>query len=169
MPSIQRIGDIEIDEDIGFQQRMWQAERVAWVVFALVLVATFLGLLGRGPLSTAAIGAAGDPLWIEYDRFGRLQASVQLDVHATTAPDAQTVRVWLDQAYLGGMMVEEIAPTPQSVAVASNRLYYTFEVAEPGQPINVRFEFTPTDFGVLEGQVGRNGEEPINFRQVIYP
>src|SRR3712207_4138009 len=52
MSETTRVGDLEVAEDLTFQRREWAAQRVGWVLLALVIAAALAGLLGRGPLST---------------------------------------------------------------------------------------------------------------------
>lgn len=42
---------LEVGEDVKFQNRWWVFERIAWVFMALLLLAALLGLLGPGLLS----------------------------------------------------------------------------------------------------------------------
>ena len=66
--------DIDLDQDIDFQQRSWKVQRVGWGLMVLFVLAGLSGLLGTGPLSNVTDGDEGGPLWLEYQRFGRLQA-----------------------------------------------------------------------------------------------
>ena len=66
---MKRVGDLEINEDLRFQRRMWAVQRVGWIVTALVVLAALaalLGLLGPGLLSTSAkAGSGGASLSVE--------------------------------------------------------------------------------------------------------
>lgn len=39
MPNLKRVGDLEINQDLDYQQRAWVIQRIAWVVIALVTLA----------------------------------------------------------------------------------------------------------------------------------
>src|SRR5947209_3798236 len=64
----------EIQQDLPFQRRLWNFQRIAWAIMLLVAVAALLGLFGTGPLDNAKVGREGSPLWLEFNRFGRLQS-----------------------------------------------------------------------------------------------
>lgn len=78
MANTQRVGDLELDQDIDFQRRSWAVQRVGWGVMALVALAALLGLFGPGPINNAITGSKEAPLWLEYKRFGRFQTSAML-------------------------------------------------------------------------------------------
>ena len=80
MASIQRIGDLEIGQDVDFQCREWAAQRVAWVVAALILAAALLDLLGGGRLSR--VTAEAGPLRVKYFRFECKHAPTTLRIEA---------------------------------------------------------------------------------------
>ena len=42
--------ELEIDEDIALENKSWTAERVAWVLMGLLLLAVLLGFTGNGGL-----------------------------------------------------------------------------------------------------------------------
>ncbi len=48
MEQIPRVGDLDIEQDLDFERRQWHVQRVGWVVFLLILLAAFVGLLGTG-------------------------------------------------------------------------------------------------------------------------
>jgi hypothetical protein len=74
MSGLRRIGDLEIEEYIGFQRRDWAVRHIAWAILALVVLAALLGLFGNGILSKANLGDDEMPLQLEYERFGRYKA-----------------------------------------------------------------------------------------------
>lgn len=92
---------LQIDEDIGFQRRFRIAQRVAWGVAALVLVAAFVGLFGSGPLTGAVAGDSETGLQLHYQRFARYQSptSVQVDV-VVSDPAATQATFWIQRSGL---------------------------------------------------------------------
>lgn len=74
-----RHGNLDIEEDLPFQQRTWKVERVGWILMALIALASVLGLIDKGPLSQ---NRKGDPstLEVQYNRFIHLETPAQLRV-----------------------------------------------------------------------------------------
>jgi hypothetical protein len=168
--NIQRIGDLEIDQDLAFQQRAWTVQRIGWASIALLILAALLGLFGPGPLSNATAGAPGADLWLEYERFERFKAPTTLRVNV--GPGAVrdgVVRITLDRAYLDQVQVEQVMPQPESVETGPDRFTYTFKLNDPAQPTAITFHLNPQAIGRLSGRVGLDGEQAIGFDQFVYP
>ena len=49
MSELKRISGIDIDQDMEYQRREWRIHRIGWGVFALIILATLLGLVRPGP------------------------------------------------------------------------------------------------------------------------
>jgi hypothetical protein len=165
-------GDLEINEDIDFQQRVWRFQTAGRVVMALVLLAALLGLLGPGLLSN---GASADSLQAglgvkEYERFLRYMKPTTLRI--SLEPGAVTqreARVWLDRQYVEGVQIQHVTPQPESVEAGPEGLTYVFDVTDPDQPTAFTFDLQPQKMGLLRGRVGLEGEEPVSFTQFVYP
>jgi hypothetical protein len=170
MADMQRIGSLEIDQDLTFQQKEWRLQRIAWVVMALLIVAALLGLTGSGPLARVIASEEGSPLQLEYSRFVRLDAPTTLDVEiASEAVTGEFVELRLERAYLQDIGVEQIVPEPAEVRSAGDYLIYVFAVEEPEQPVSVTFDLRHTAFGPKSGQVRLGDEVTVDFGQFIFP
>lgn len=170
MAKIQRVGDLEINQDLDFQRRTWVVERVGWGVMALTVLAALLGLFGPGLFNNATAGSKKARLWLEYKRFGRFQAPTTVQIHLgpNVGSDGK-MRVLLNRDYLNGMQIQQVTPPPESVEAGSKQLTYIFQVAEPNQPTAVTFHLQTQQIGLLSGQVGLSREQPLRFSQFIYP
>jgi hypothetical protein len=124
---VPRHGDLEIQEDLPFQQREWIAERVAWAVMALLVAAALLGDFGTGPLSRTTAGDEAGPMWLEYDRFVRLLAPAPLRVQlGPGAARDGMVRLWIDRRYIDSFELQQVTPQPDSMELGIERLIFTF-------------------------------------------
>jgi hypothetical protein len=47
----ERVGDLEVNQDLDFQRHVWWFQRIGLVGMALVVVAALLGLFGGGDSS----------------------------------------------------------------------------------------------------------------------
>lgn len=170
MADIDRIGDLEIGQDIDFQRRSWVAQRVGWAAMALVLTAAALGLFGPGVFNAAVAGERGGALWLEYGRFWRSQSMATLRVHLVPAAGtAGGSRVWLSRDYLDAVSVQRVTPPPERVEARPDRLTYVFALAEPGRPTVVTFEVEPQRPGPLAAALGVEGGPAVGFTQFIHP
>ena len=127
-------GNLQINEDIGFQRRVWRFQTAGRVVMALVVLAALLGLLEPGLLSNGAsadspqAGLGGK----EYERFLRFMKPttlrIGLEPGAVTEGEA---RVWLGRQYIEGVQIQHVTPQPQSVEAGSKGFSYVFNIGEP--------------------------------------
>ncbi|HEV7859212.1 MAG TPA: hypothetical protein VGO91_11390 [Pyrinomonadaceae bacterium] len=163
--------EIEIDEDMEFERRSWRWQRVGWGVILLILLAALLGLFGTGWLDRAVAGQPGSQLWLEYNRFGRLQAETsRLEVHLGPGTGANgKVRIWLNHEYMQGVRVTSVTPEPESVEAGPERFTYVFNVPDSSQQTLIIFRLEPDKMGRLKGEVGLEGGASLGFKQFIYP
>lgn len=170
MADIIRVGSLEIDQDLRFQQRLWAVQRVGWVVIALVILATLAGLLGPGPLSSTTRGEQGGSLWMRYDRLIRYRAPTQLEVQLKPENVSQgKVTVWVSRSYIEKVQTQQVTPPPELVVAGPDRLTYVFRVSQPDQPTAVTFHLEPGEFGSLSGHIGLDNGQPLHFTQFVYP
>lgn len=164
----QRVGDLEIAQDLRFQRRDWIAQRVGWVVMALILLAALAGLIGRGgPLARTQARSPDGGLRVEYDRFAHYEAPTRLRLSvAGAAARGEQVRLWIERAYLTRARVQQVMPEPDAVRLAGDRVIYLFDAGAGG---DVSFELRPNSFGVLAGRAGLEGGGEVAFRQFVYP
>jgi hypothetical protein len=116
MAQTQRVGSLEIAQDLDFQRKEWRVQRIGWVVMALLILASLLGLTGRGVLARATIGDTGSRLQLTYSRFDRLEAPTTLDLQiAGDAVTGEQVELWVDRDYLQSLQIEQVVPEPEEV------------------------------------------------------
>lgn len=170
MGSIQRVGDLDIAQDLEFEHRSWKVQRFGWGLMTLIVLGAFLGLFGNGLLNNAKAGKEGDRLWLEYDRFGRLQKAFDLKIHlGANTGDGGQLRVWLSRNYLDNIEIRQITPEPEIVEAGPDGLIFVFRQSQPNQPTEVTFIVEPERPGSLVGKVKLTEGELINFSHFVYP
>ena len=63
------------------QRREWIAERIGWVLMAVVLFAASLGWLGPGLFSSRVVRSSDGLMEVEYDAIERYDAPCKLTIH----------------------------------------------------------------------------------------
>ncbi len=169
MARIERVGDLEVSQNLDYQRRMWAVQRVGWALMALALLAALVGLVGKGPLSDASAGDGG-PLQVEYPRFARHRAPSTLEFRlAPGAAQGDQVRLWLDREYLARTEVQAVFPEPASVEAGPERMTYVFKLERPDEPATITFSLLHESSGPRQARVGLADRESLTFRQFIYP
>lgn len=162
--------DLEVEQDLEFLRRKWAAERIGWVVFALIILGALLGLLGSGPLANAeTTGSNGER--VGYERFVHREAPTTLRIDPGGSVSEQgTVDVAFSLTYAQNMNIQRIIPEPDSENMAGDELVYSFTLDEQeGSPSEVVFQLEYEDAGQWEGQVTINDGNPLTINQIVYP
>jgi hypothetical protein len=133
---------------------------------AVALVAAGAGLFGGGLLSETAV-TAGDELTVEYPRFGRAHAPLELVID--WRPRQAESSLWVSREYLDDFEIAEIRPAPSAVAADQDRIAYTFRTGKPDARVGVTFMLEAKYAGMLEGRIGTAGELEVEIRQFVFP
>lgn len=160
----------DINQDLDFSRREWRVERVGWVIIALLVLAGLLGLLGRGPLTEKVAHDANRLASVEYYSIDHAAAASELRVHLE--PDvttADTVRLALNAAYLERIEIESIEPEPSAQELAGDGIVFVFDVAEPGQPVDLSLQYHFIGYGRATGRIAIEGGPQLSFSQFVLP
>jgi hypothetical protein len=165
----QRVGDLEIDQDLDFTRKEVTFQRVGWVVLGLVLIAAVLGLFGKGIFSTTEVGDRAGPLCVEYERALRFDALHRLSIQIGPAAvsDGKT-RLWINEDYLSGVQIKHIHPPPDAVELNAGGKTFVFGAPDVSRPLAVIFHIVPERMGRLSGRVQAAGREHT-FTQFVFP
>jgi hypothetical protein len=155
--------DLDIDEDLNFQNKEWHVQRVGtWLLFAVVLGAA-LGLTGMGgPLSKGEAGRRDEPVFVEFERFVRRGATSTIVLHLHSAPGA--VSFWVSAPYLAHVRIDSVAPRPERVAVEQGRHVYTIQSGSSDVAITLVMEHLR--MGTIDAAVGLVDGPSVQFSQV---
>ena len=163
MTEIVRVGDIDVPQDLPYERRSYHVRLVFAVIFALVLVAGLLGLLGRsGPLSETT-RSAGD-VTVEYERFLRLKTPTPLRI-ALGGGEGQT-NIAVSRGLLEDFRIQSSSVEPEDTTVLPDRVVYTFD-QQP--PTAVTFVLEPQEIGRHRGTIYGPANTPVDISQWVWP
>jgi hypothetical protein len=165
-----RVGDLELDQDLIYQNREWRVERIGWIILALLVLAALLGILGKGPLSKAIAGSQDGPLWVEYQRFVRHRSPTELIVRIEAdAAQEGRIHLQLNQEFVQKAQIQRIDPEPDQEQVAMDRITYVFQVGEGAAPVQVIYRLEMQSFGLLSTPIGIVDGPEVSINQFVYP
>jgi hypothetical protein len=157
-----KYGDLQIEEDMRFQERTWKAERVAWVVMALIVLASALGLISEGPISKTRLG---DParLQIELQRVTHVDTPTRIHVRLATGG---FFSIQFPYSYLSRVEISMVVPEPATVESAGGLVTYSFSGRQGMADIHFDLQFRRAGWaqGFVQGE-----QERVDFRQYVYP
>lgn len=145
----------------------WRAQRIGWVLLGMFVVAAALGVFGDGPASTQRVADAGGQFTLEYERFARIDAPVQMRIEIAPHAGARNIELWLAREYAHHIEIETISPQPVSTAAGREALFYRFRVIDA--PTTITFSYKPRTAGRLHAAIGVAGAPGIAFTQWVYP
>lgn len=170
MTTVPRFGDIEVDQDLGFQRRDWRAQRIGRLVLMAIVMAALAGVFGGGMLSSASVQSSDGQIRVHYERIARHAASQRLQVHiGPRVPGDSAVDLWIDQEFMHGLTVGEISPQPVQTRAGDQRLIYRFHLADPSRAADVVFQIEADELWSRRGAIGIVNGASVRFRQFVLP
>jgi hypothetical protein len=165
---VQRHGDLEIEESMRAQRRLWRVQRVARILAVLLMALGVAGLFGDGPLSHATASREGHAL--EYERVGYRDSPQTYRLRlAGDAAAGETVRLWLDRETVSRMKLESVVPEPERSVLAGDRLILEFARGEVGGQREVLLDFQPQVAGRHTARLGVEGGPAFEVVQLFLP
>jgi hypothetical protein len=172
MAEVQKVGSLEVDQDIAFTLSEWATSRAGWTVFALALIAAAAGLFGgSGPLAVTDTSSRDSKLQVQYSTITRLAGVPQFTVKADPSlAKGDKLTLGLSTKLIEAMKVERIEPEPESSKVAGGEQQYEFKVDPSAtEALQVRFDFKPDKAGLNAGELSVAGGPSISIRQFVWP
>lgn len=171
MEEPQKVGDLEIHQDLEFETRNWRVQRLGWALMGLMVLAGLAGLFGRGPLSHAEATSGGGALTVKYERFVRHAAPSEVEfVVQPSAIEGGVVRLLVSRAFLQGLQVEGVEPPPETAALSGDYLLYAFPAGPSGREARILFRIVPDHYLLRRAEVTLpDGRERVWFRQFVFP
>jgi hypothetical protein len=165
-----KIGELEISQALKFERRSWKVERIGWAIAAAILLASLLGLLGRGPLSKATATSSDKSLTLKYHKLDRCHAPVEFEVRVDGRFARNgALRLWLDRTVAETIKFEHIDPTPDAIEINGERFVYIFKTVEPPALARICFYLEAIKSGKCQTRLGVIDGPEITFSQFYFP
>lgn len=161
----QPLTDLQIEEDLSFEQREWKAERIGWAIMAAIILAAVLGAFGGAGVFLYQRLTFTQAVEMEYPLFGRYLTPLTLTFRAPEQNKHSLRTISFSESYAHAMQAERIIPAPSRIEARNGLLVYTFA----GSPREITFSMKAEEAGVVRGQVGVGGQALQSFQQFIYP
>jgi hypothetical protein len=165
---VTRHGELEIEENMEAQRRLWKVQRVGRAVAALILALGLAGAFGGGPLSHQTASSGGCSL--EYERIG--YRDTPQAYHLKLAPEvarAGKVRVLLDNEALSRMQFEQFVPAPALTRLTAEGTLFEFEVEAGEGQRELRFVFQSDAAGLQTTRIDIESCPTLRLKQLFLP
>lgn len=167
---IERVGTLEINQDLRFQRRAWVFERVGWVAMAVVIALAVVGVFGHGIASKSSATSRDGNLKVDYSRVARHQSPDT--IRLTLAPGAvrgDEARIAFSRRTVDGMDIETVYPEPESVETGADETVFTFMLTEDGTLTEIVFNVLFEDIGRRRASITLDGSPPVELSQFVLP
>lgn len=153
---------LELAEDRDFQRRFWRIGRIAWAVFALMILAALAGLTGSGGLWAEKEVRTTTAL-LRYPAVGRWQTENLMAIEVEG--DGQLL-VELDRRFIELYTLARFVPAPLSETPTAYGLALTYEA---GAESLVHLHVKPRRPSIGAPVTIRINGEPIRLTPTILP
>src|SRR5687768_5119822 len=117
----------------SFQQRLWVAQRVGWVVMSIFLVFAALGATGgEGPFNQPILRSADGSTELRYQRIQRAEQESEMEWRIA-APGEKEVAIDLDEGFRSALTIERLDPEPDQVEFAAGYQRLVFRSTPDGR------------------------------------
>jgi hypothetical protein len=165
---VERVGELELEQDPHFQRLDWRLQRAGWGLMLLLIVSAASGLLGRGPLARTTIAPAGSPLTVEYNRLIRHGTEERLTLRLDALASGEA-RVTLDSALLSAIQIRRLTPRPVRVETTPGGAAYTFALAGPSAARAIIIDYVSERYWRRSGTLALNDRPPLPLSLFIFP
>ncbi|HET9460108.1 MAG TPA: hypothetical protein VFO51_09030 [Sphingomicrobium sp.] len=131
-------GGLQISEDRSWQEKFWTAQRVAWAVMALFILAAIAGLTGKGGPLASATARMGDAV-VDYPAITRWQSDEQVQFHLADS-DPDRVDILLSPHFVHLFAINSIEPEPSEVKATGAGHRFTFETEAGARGRTITFD-----------------------------
>jgi hypothetical protein len=164
---IEKTPPLPVPEDMLFQQRVWAAERIGWVVLTIAVLAGLLGVFSDGLVSAATVTSGDGGLQVHYERFERKTARAQFAIRVLRAPSQET-HLRLRPGFVESYVIESLYPQPVRSTAGAQGLELVFAPTGAGD-LSVHLAARARRFGRVAIAVEVEGLGSVEFKQLIYP
>lgn len=160
---------LELAHDVAYHRRFWKVQRGGWIGWGLIIVAGFIGFLGPGASGEKTVNDGKFGHSLTYEGFIRRQAPAELKIRFAAATDYNPeIRVAINRALIEGIEMHGIDPQPQKQEASGDEYFYTFNRAEPQEPMTVVFRYETKKFGKIPVRI-RHNDAMLFAEQFSFP
>ncbi|WP_255313440.1 hypothetical protein [Pseudomonas protegens] len=159
--------DFPINEDMGYQIKLWRFERVGWYVLVVVMLLGLAGLFSRGALSSRDIISADGRIRAEYELFHR-NGSTNAMTFSLTGEPMSAMEVELSGELFDGFSVETLQPEPLRSSSSADGIRIWVQTDKKGRA-NVFMTLRGEGLGLFRSNIALLSGSNMQLTQFIFP
>ncbi|HEY8610465.1 MAG TPA: hypothetical protein VIL69_04140 [Roseomonas sp.] len=156
-----------VGEDIGFQRRVWRAQRIGWAVLAVLVLLGLLGAFGGGPLARASARSEDGGINVEWERIERIGRDSVLRIRTTT-PRSGPLVLRLEDGLAENVEIASADPQPAGESRGPGRVWLRFEPPPEGGAAEIVLKLRSSRPGIVNGRLVLDGSA-LPLRLFVLP
>jgi hypothetical protein len=163
--------EIEVGYNARFETSWHRAEWAGRGIMVLYVLAAFLGILGRGPLSHHTKHAPSGHFALDYEPVARFGTETQLTFHLadqSDGPGPHEARLFLANTVQEPLGLMRVLPQPAATIVGRDGETLVFDVPPGETDAQVRIVVEPSQSGPVTA-TARAGADRIDWTQLVLP
>lgn len=157
-----------VKEHMRWQNREWQVQRIGIGVLFVIVILGACGLFSKGFLSNKILSADDGSVTVEYERFGRIQSSMDMVIRVRDI-SSDRFTVTLGKGAMDNLQIQTLQPQPVEAKTQGSDLVLTFAAQTTGPDHSVWLGLQPQSPGINRVSVRADSQKPVEFTQWIYP
>ncbi|WP_039055468.1 hypothetical protein [Enterobacter sp. Bisph1] len=145
-----------------------QVQKWGAIALIVIVIAGLCGLFSQGFLSKKTAVSDDQKLMVEYDRFGRLQSDLDMQMTANASADSR-VTFTLGGDFMHDFEIRTLQPQPQKMYSRSGELVLEYARPAPDKPLTVWLGLTPLGVGTSTQTLSVNSATTVTLTQFIWP
>ena len=168
---VRRQDDLEIEENMQAQRRLWKFQRVGRGVALLILVLSVAGVFGRGPLSSHVLESGGSS--VAYERIAHRDAPQVLRFKVPLRlAEAGKLQLVIGSETFSRLRLEQIVPEPSTAMLGPHGTVFLFDVTTApasGGHVELSFALEATQVGLHEEHFSIANGPTLALSQLVLP
>lgn len=160
--------ELAVGADPDFQALWLKTEKIIWLVLLLFLIASLIGLFGRGPLAHAEAKASDGSFNVKYERVQRFGTPSVVTVEfEPQAIKNGHIELWVSDSLVKPLGNQRVVPQPAQSTLAHAGILYVFPAV--GTPASVEFQTQPAKMGPANLEMRVPGLGTFNKSVFVMP
>ena len=167
---MQRLAELESNDQRRQHGRERILERVGWIVIAGLLVLGAVGGLGPGAINARNLQSSDGSLRIRFHAIERCYAPAEIALWVNSVSETEgPVVLSFSRELAAAVQLDKLVPRPHRMVREEERLLLAFAREDLPSSGQIRGHLEFEDWGILQSEIGVQNGAPISFRQFVLP
>ncbi|MCZ4059145.1 hypothetical protein O3W44_08720 [Pantoea sp. LMR881] len=164
----QRSRDYPVKESMWWQRFEWRVQRFGYLILVLIMIAGACGAFSKGFISNQNASSSDGRLQVRYERFGRLDSTMDISMHLTQL-QGKEYQITLQGQQLDDLQIQTLQPQPDEAWSDKNTLILRWHPRSNQQNATVWLTAQPKSYGRFPLTIQLDDRSKVNITSLVYP